>query len=670
MRQHWRGFPSAALKEFVSGLIEYEKRQPRPQLGVNSVPEEWFKLLGSMILNVDFTPVALHSSSTVLCKDIAPRTSPPAEVQRRLGALTALPPPPSPPPPDDQQPGRCSTTSSRRWMRRVDEAAPNENARPHRARPGGRSLTHSLDARSTSNAHLASDPARPDFSREVSAPQTPRSPFVHRARTRLRPRLPPSASSLVSCPNRLRSTPPPLRLHAPPISRACAPGPGLDSPAPLLSSEPGRTRSIHAAHTLPASCSEHPPRAPPTPRTRRPCRLRRDNACLDLSAQRASRRSARTDHLVPSAPPRRAQSRRSRKSGCVSRRRHACVDLEPSSRVASKLPRARARRQLNGGNVNDLKGIQNSPGLASIDSHCAPNPPPPDRGGTSHLHLACPSASLRPRWSFRRRVPASPRTRWPRIRKTPDWDRTLLSGSEKGVGRARWARAFNANAHPRRAQLGGRSRCVSVSHSVTHLQLRTAPPGRSNPQLASDPARPDFPIHPNRLSSATPAPAHPDRAAHTQPRRPHPTMTTPPSVRVFDRTIPTSPSCPTESPASALFDRARPHPGPAPTYLYRSSPANPATPSLRPAPPTLRTRRPSGRLGAICTETTPAAPSRDLNVPLWMELWRVPSMETVYGEGEGPEEEEDPALPRRIREARAGTGCGDSSQTGTVCRLS
>ncbi|KAJ6610161.1 hypothetical protein B0H10DRAFT_439614 [Mycena sp. CBHHK59/15] len=200
-------------------------------------------------------------------------------------------------------------------MRSVDEAAPNENARPRRARPGGRSrcvsAPHSLtdsdgsDALSTSNAHFASGPARPDFSREVSAPQTPRSPFVHRARTRLRPRLPPSASSFVCCPSRLCRAPPSSTARRAPTRTADLPRlrprawPRLACAAPLQRARP------HAKHP----CGPCPARvllrtaarAPPTPRTRRPCSLRRDNACLDLSAQRASRRCACTDHLGPNA---------------------------------------------------------------------------------------------------------------------------------------------------------------------------------------------------------------------------------------------------------------------------------------------------------------------------------------------------------------------------------
>ncbi|KAJ6632004.1 hypothetical protein B0H10DRAFT_2206410 [Mycena sp. CBHHK59/15] len=97
---------------------------------------------------------------------------------------------------------------------------------------GARGLILSANgAQSGSNMHLASDATCPDFPWEVSAPQMPRSPFIHR-----------------TCARPLRTWPHLLPSISPTVpSPPCPWAPKMPVPALFGRTEP-------AAHALPATC--------------------------------------------------------------------------------------------------------------------------------------------------------------------------------------------------------------------------------------------------------------------------------------------------------------------------------------------------------------------------------------------------------------------------------
>ncbi|KAJ6550926.1 hypothetical protein B0H10DRAFT_2446996 [Mycena sp. CBHHK59/15] len=141
---------------------------------------------------------------------LEPIARPRAEAQTRPGALTDRAATLRP----DDQPGRSSTASSRRQLR---ETAPDENARPRRARrsrprrlvPSSQVL-HPPVTHPPHPTHAPPSPPTPHARGGLCTPYAPlacRPPCPHPPAPDW-PRLPPSASPPVCCPNRLRRASP------------------------------------------------------------------------------------------------------------------------------------------------------------------------------------------------------------------------------------------------------------------------------------------------------------------------------------------------------------------------------------------------------------------------------------------------------------------------------
>ncbi|KAJ6610163.1 hypothetical protein B0H10DRAFT_439649 [Mycena sp. CBHHK59/15] len=215
------------------------------------------------------------------------------------------------------------------------------------------------------------------FSESHRAARTPASALFDRAR-----RIPPRAADLLRQPTRalprLTCTAP-LRPHANPITPGLRPAPNVPAPARRrLCTHVGRLGALRARTTFRsesyttaagAICTETTP-APPSRDLNVPwC----TEECLGVACARTTSRSdsrmtplASSSYTFRSSAPC-AIAPAARVGRCL--RAAACLRAgmlfepsggDPPGRVVSKLPRARARRELAGLNVSDLKGIQNS----------------------------------------------------------------------------------------------------------------------------------------------------------------------------------------------------------------------------------------------------------------------------------------------------------------------
>ncbi|KAJ6613947.1 hypothetical protein B0H10DRAFT_2221796 [Mycena sp. CBHHK59/15] len=319
-------------------------------------------------------------------------------------------------------------------------------------------------------------PPAPDSALEVSAPQAPRSPVVRRARTRTRPyptghasRPPPPRSF----DTRIASAAPRLALldctlSVPPCAAdlpRLRTGPGPDSPAPLLSSEPSRTHlacALLQTHGSPRAADSTLRLAETTPKPPAATSARER-----LDAARARTISVRKPDDVSSSPH-------------TSRSSAPCA-IAPAAR-AGRCLRVAAPRRVDGGHERSSR-------VSLALRYCAPASIPPRPPSADPP--AAPASHRTP--SPARTSPAAlphPARLLPRER-PPDFARVSCEHAARAEAETREplepspARtsppALSARTRSRLLQTGGATPLAPVGHGEP-------PHAPCRPQVSSDPA--------------------------------------------------------------------------------------------------------------------------------------------------------------------------------------